>query len=209
MRLKALLLRSSLPAIAILIAACAGGGGSYSGDYQDTQDRPPALADSAINKTTERTKLLNESIVASGEATTTGTGASSGGTNVGGFNCLGTFSCTASTNVPGAKTSSKAQKLSLPGICSYEGSGFNPDGTITSKGQVIGTWQVTSTGFRISESVTVTSGKTSTTVTVALDCTKISDTFDPNAIGSGDDDDDIQAPPETNGTNGSDAGVRQ
>jgi len=201
-----MLLRSSLPTFVLLFAACAGGGGSYSGDYQDTYDRAPATSDSAIKKTTERTKLLNETIASSNEASG-GSGSASG---VGGFNCLGTFKCSAATNITG--TSKSSTTLSLPGVCNYQGSGFNPDGTLTSNGQVIGTWSVTSTGFAITESVTVRSGKNTSTVTVTLDCTKISDAYDPKAIGTGDDDDDIQAPPQESSSGTTiviDAGVRK
>lgn len=206
-----MLLRFALPSAALLIAACAGGGGSFSGDYQDTQDSAPRTADSAVAKTNKSAQLLNEAIASTSERTAGSSGASSGGSSVGGFNCLGTFRCSAGTNLTG-NVSTKPITLSLPGVCQYQGSGFNPDGTITSNGKVLGTWSQTSTGFTITESVTVTSNKSSTTVSVTLDCTKINDQFDPSAIGTGDDDDDIQAPPTPSSSGGTtvvvDAGTR-
>jgi hypothetical protein len=193
-------LRFVLPASALVIAACAGGGGSFSGDYQDTLDRAPNSLD-GVQDTNKRSAVSNESVASTTERPGGGSGSTTATSTSGtaGFNCLGTFKCTVGTNIPGASTSKlPTTKLRLPGVCTYQGSGFNPDGTITKDGQVVGTWEVTQSGFRVTESATAstsTTGRdggstTSITVNITLDCTKISDSFTGD-----DDDDDVAEPP--------------
>ena len=206
--LMGMALRYSLPASAILAAACAGGGGSFSGDFQDTQDQAP--------NSLERTAATNKQSAVSNEgiaSTTERPGNTSGGAGTGtapaaAFSCLGTFKCSVSTDLAGTKSQVPTTTLRLPGVCNYQGSGLNPDGTVTKEGKVLGTWQVTSNGFRVTESATtatsVLDGGTSTlTINVTLDCTKISDSI----TGDDDDDrsDDDDAPPPTSSF---DAGAR-
>jgi hypothetical protein len=169
----------ALPFAAVLIA-CTGGGGSISGDYQSTQDRPPH-SNEAVASTTETKTASNENLkrTVEGATNTGGTGSPSAA----GFNCLGTYECAATAN---GKSSGKKQKLVLPACNTSEG-GFQSDGTFTKDGKVVATWQPTGSGFILNQSVT----SKNTTVTVTLDCTRVSSSTTPIEDDDDDDDDDV------------------
>lgn len=159
-----LLISSASVLACVVLVACVGGGGTVTGDYQDTQDSVSRTAEGA-SASVERSARSNEGVGATVE--TGGTSSGGGSPASGSFDCNGTYSCSVS-----AAGQTVTQTMRFPGVCSTSEGGFNADGTITKNGQVLATWSpLPGGGF----SYTGTTTSKGTTVSYTVNCTKVSD----------------------------------
>lgn len=150
--------------------ACAGGPGSSSADYQRTQESAPAFFEQ-VGVSEESAPRSNESVRATNE---NGGGGSGGG--AGGLDCNGPYECTFTAGDKMTKTT-----VRFNGTCRSGGVGLEADGTVKSSDQVVGRWNLTPSGFRMTASQTTDDG----VVSYVIDCTRGS-----NGSSGGDDDND-------------------